>query len=238
MRKEELNSFTTSKIRFLSEQIGIPENEFKKEIIGLLQNHNNLLRVYLAQVAYDEVKDFNVALCIASVCGEDEKFTHNASSLFCCMFGSHEHLDILYLSVSQEAQLRKVCCPFFNYKRYDHPDFYLTSSEGYNLEQIRACYKEKRFMGNHPDGYMLCEIIPPILGQPYGLGEQNIHNVVFASRHTDYSIFVINDWPAYVHVARLTGYIESDKFVITENDIESIGWAEIYESQASIKGES
>jgi hypothetical protein len=167
---------------------------------------------------------------------EDDKLANDIASKFRRMFGPHEHLDILFLSHSQETELRKVCCPFFirNY-RFSRPDFYLTSSEGYNLEQIRACYKRQRLLGDHPDGYMICEIAPPILGQPFGLGTQDIHEIIIASRHGGHSIFSIKEWPAYVHVARLTSHVVNDKFVITEGDIESIGWAEIYESSASAK---
>ena len=38
-----------------------------------------------------------------------------------------------------------------------------------------------------------------------------------------------------MHVARLKSDAVSDKYTITENDIESIGWAEIYESSTSAK---
>ncbi len=235
MSKEKLDSFISSSTRFVAEQTGIPENEFKEAIVGLFREQNRLLRAYLAQVKCGEEIDFNIVLCIASENGEDEKLANDIASVFRRMFGSHEHLDILFLSSSQETELRKVCCPFFSSRRFDRPDFYLTSSEGYNLEEVRACYKERRFMNGHPDGYLLCEIEPPILGQPHGLGGQDIHRVVLASRHAGYSVFSIKDWPVYVHVARLTCDDFGDKFIIAENDIESIGWAEIYESSAAAK---
>lgn len=237
---KKIDSFTGgSKVRFVTEQIGIPENEFKEEAVRLFQNQNRVLRAYLAQVEYGKAKDFNVALCIFWEHGEDEELANDIASIFRRMFGSHEHLDIFFLSDSQEIELRKICCPFFTSRdyRFSRPDFYLTSSEGYNLEEIRTCYKRKRLIGGHPDGYMLCEIAPPIIGQPYGLGGQDIHKIIIASRHGEYSIFSINEWPAYVHVARLTSDAAINKFTITENDIESIGWAEIYESSTSAKAQ-
>ena len=84
-------------------------------------------------------------------------------------------------------------------------------------------------MGDHPDGYILCEISPSIIGQSYGLGNQDITEIIIASRYAESSIFSIDEWPAYVHVARLTSNLPIEKFTITENNIESIGWAEIYE---------
>ncbi|MGQ0592132.1 MAG: enhanced serine sensitivity protein SseB C-terminal domain-containing protein [Gammaproteobacteria bacterium] len=234
---KELDSFTGSKVRFVAEQLGIPENDLKEEIVRKFKDHSRVSRAYLAQVDYDEAKYFDVALCIFLEHSEGEKLANDIASSFRRMFGPHEHLDILFLSDSQETELRKVCCPFFTSRdhRFGHPDFYLTSSEGYNLEQIRACYKRQRLLGDHPDGYMLCEIAPPILGQSYGLGKQDIHEIIIASRHAGYSIFSIKEWPVYVHVARLTSDAVSDKFIIAKDDIESIGWAEIHESSASAK---
>lgn len=232
---KRLDSFIGSKVRFIAEQIGISESEFKEEIVRLFQNQNRRLRAYLAQVEYDKAKDFNVTLCISLEHGEDEKLANDIASVFRRMFGPHEHLDILFLSYSQEVEIRKVCCPFFTANRFSHPDFYLTSSEGYNLEEIRACYKEKRLIGGHPDGYMLCEIDPPIMGQRYGLGGQDIHKIIIASRHGGFSIFSINKWPAYVHVARPLSSDIEHKTSINEDDIEPIAWAEIYESRESVR---
>lgn len=235
MSKGKQDSITTSRTCFIAEQVGVPENEFKESIIDLFRGRDKPLRAYLAQIEYCEKQDFNVALCVAIESGEDEKLANDIAVIFRRMFGGHEHLDILFLSENQEEQLRKVCCPFFSSRRFDYPDFYLTSSEGYGLEEIRACYKERRLINGHPDGYMLCEIDPPIAGQSYGLGGQDIHRIVIASRHSGYSVFAIKDWPAYVHVARLTRDLSDGKFIIAENDIESIGWAEIYESVAAAK---
>lgn len=235
MSSEELDSFTSDVLTFVAEQIGIPENEFKEVVVDLLQKKCKPLRTYLAQIEYGKTKDFNIALCVDSSFRDDEQLISDIALIFRRMFSLHEHLDILFLDDEKESELRKVCCPFYSSERFNQPDFYLTSSEGYNLEEIRACYKQKRLMGNHPDGYMLCEIVPPILGQPYGLGGQDINEIVIASRHVGYSVFKINEWPCYVHVARLMEEIPDNKFAIIESDIESIGWAEIYESSASIK---
>lgn len=235
MSRIKLDIFTSNKTRFIAEQIGLPENEFKESIVALFLYRKRVLRAYLVQVQYGVQKLSNVALCLAIANGEDETLANDIALVFHRMFGKHEHLDILFLNENQERQLRKVCCPFFSSKRFKYPDFYLTSSEGYGLEEIRSCYKEKHLMNDHPDGYMLCEIEPPIIGQPYGLGGKNMHRIVIASRHSGYSIFTINDWPIYVHVARLIRSISDNKFAIKSNDIESIGWAEVYESATAAK---
>jgi hypothetical protein len=229
MRKRKVESFDCNKMRFIAEQIGIVENEFKKEIVKILSNVNKPSRAYLVRVEYKNSHDFNVALCIALKNGYDQELVNPIALVFRKMFGIYEHLDILFIDEHQETDLRKTCCPFFSSEYFYKPDFYLSSSEGYNLEALRACFKERRFIGSHPDGYMLCEIDPPILGQSYGLGAKDINQIVIASRHAGYSIFDIKEWPAYVHVARLSRDIARDQFVLEEEDIKSIGWAEISE---------
>lgn len=225
--------FTSGQIRFVAEQVGIPENELKKSMVDLFRRRGKLLRAYLARVVYAMDERFNVALCVVSSKGEDEALANDVALVFSQMFGAHEHLDIIFLNERQETQIRKTCCPFFVSMPFEHPDFFLTSSEGYGLEDVRACYKEKRLINSHWDGYMLCQIDPPIVGQPYGLGEKDIQKVVIASRHSGHSIFANQEWPAYVHIARLVRDLSDVDFTIGEDDVESIGWAEIYDSSAA-----
>lgn len=216
--------------RVMTEQFGVLENAFKRVAIGLISEQCVPLRAYLAQIQSETKKCSNYAICIASESKVHQELASNIAAAFREIFGPNEHLDICILSEPQEIQLRKVCCPFFTSERFCTPDFYLSSSEGYGLEDARACYKERRLMNGHPDGYMLCEIDPPIVGQPYGLGGQDIYRIVVASRHDGYSVFAINSWPTYVHIARLARNISDDEFTLAERDIESIGWGEIYES--------
>jgi hypothetical protein len=225
MITRKISSSTHIEPRFVAEQIGIPENEFKEQIVGLLQSRKGPLRSYLARVEYDGINDFDVALCIVSETGEDLELANDIGLVFRKMFDSHERLDIFFITRLQEGRLRKVCCPFFTSRRYDHPDFYLTSSENYNPQKFNACYKERRFLDAGQDDHMLCEIDPPIVGQSYGLPNQLIHRVVLTSRQADDSVFSINEQPNYVHVSRLTRDIPDDQFVIAQEGIEPIGWA-------------
>lgn len=230
---KERDSVRLREVRFIAEQIGFPENEFKLELVQLFHGYPKRVRAYLAQVEYDGCKDVDVAICLRMETGEDEKLTENVAAIFKKMFGGHEHLDIIFLKDGQEAELREVCCPFFHSESYQYEtaDFYLTSSEGYGLEEIRSCFKVRRLLGSRLDGYMLCDIIPPIIGQPFGLGAKNIAQVVFASRHGGYSIFSIQEWPMYVHVARPLSDL-SEKFSITETDLQLIGWGELFKMRA------
>ena len=220
------------RVRFVAEQLGVPEDELKSAVVRrwLEQADAYPLRAYLAQVAYDRGRETSIALCIASDRDAHEQLIETAAAEFRGIPGRREHLAVFFVDERQEERLRKVCCPFFSSARVVAPDFWLRSSEGYNLEDARACYKERRLAGRHSDGYMVCEIDPPIIGQPYGLGAGDIDRVVFASRHEGVSLFPIGEWPAYVHVARLTVHLGEHEFALKRDDLRLIAWAELYES--------
>ena len=112
----------------------------------------------------------------------------------------------------------------------DTPDFFLASSEGYGLEVPRRCYRIRRIFGRNGDDYLLVRVDPPIIGQRYGLGGQDIDRVVLATRHEGESIFPIASWPAYVHVARVIREPGEHDTMAVE-DLESIGWAELYKTE-------
>jgi hypothetical protein len=112
----------------------------------------------------------------------------------------------------------------------DAPDFYLASSEGYGLETPRRCYRLRRILGRSGDDYLLVKVDPPIIGQRYGLGGIDIDRVVLATRHEGESLFPISSWPVFVHVARLL-LEPREGDTMTRDDLEEIGWAEIYRTE-------
>ena len=111
---------------------------------------------------------------------------------------------------------------------FNKPDFFLSSTEGYGLENPRACYRIRKLDGREEDAYLLVKIEPVLIGQKYGLGDKDIDTIILATRHKGTSLFPITEYPLSVHVARLLCDI-SDKDALSEKDIELIGWGEIYE---------
>lgn len=109
-------------------------------------------------------------------------------------------------------------------------DFFLASSEGYGLEEPRACSRLQRIPGRSGDDFLLVKVDPPITGQQYGLGAQDIDRLVLAVRHEGASLFSISSWPVFVHVARLLR-CPREGDTLTTSDLEEIGWAEIYETE-------
>lgn len=224
-------------IYFLFEQDGEVERDFKVALLPILTKYKKPIRAYLARVKYSENDDIlNVALCFRTEGGLDEYILTNAVQLFKSMFGNREHLDVIFINQNQEKSLRIVCCPFFTSQDYQviSPDFFLSSSESYKLRNPIACFKRKRLFGKHPDGYLLCDIKPSLVGQHYGMGGNNIKQIILTSRHQGHTIFPITEWPVYVHVS-----IPLTDLNIKENiekiDIKSIAWAELYKNKEEAK---
>lgn len=230
--------FKRNGVNFICEQYGEVESDFKKSICSYLISANFKVRAYLVRVSYSKKMDeFNVALCFGSESNQ-QQLLDNSTKIFKNLFGHHEHLDVIFLDENHENTLRRLCCPFYTSTGYqiEKPDFYLTSSEGYDLETVKTCFKRKKLLGVNQDGYMLFDITPPLVGQKYGLGGSDISMVILASRHKEHSIFNIKEWPAYVHVARtLTENIDL-RFSVKDTDMELIGWGEIYPNQHEIRG--
>jgi hypothetical protein len=115
------------------------------------------------------------------------------------------------------------------------PIFYLASSEGYGLEEPRACYLLRRIQTESRSDWLLVRIDPPIVGQRYGLGSKDIDRLLIAPRHSGVDLLESSDWPMYVHVARV---LESHRDVdskLSRGDYQEIGWAEIHPTKTGAR---
>ena len=111
------------------------------------------------------------------------------------------------------------------------PDFYLASTEGYELDEPRRCWRVKRLKTDSRDDLLLVRIDPPLIGQKYGLGGRDINLVLVAPRQQGGSLFPINEWPLYIHVARLLIENPEDRDALRSDEFESIAWAELYRTE-------
>jgi hypothetical protein len=109
-RPEEIE---VPKVSFLGEQNGVPESELKYRLVEFFQRDQNVIKAYLARVAYDAQPSVVVALCLCTQFGHDRAVAEKIGKLFASMFGGHEHLDIMFLGEEDESKLAKVCPPFF-----------------------------------------------------------------------------------------------------------------------------
>ena len=113
-------------------------------------------------------------------------------------------------------------------------DFYIASSEGYQMECPRRCEAIKRLRGEDRDDYLLIGIDPPLNGQVFGLGARDLDQVIVATRHRGDSLFPINRWPVFVHVARLLVPYEGQD-VVRNDEVESFAWAELYPTEKAAR---
>lgn len=113
----------------------------------------------------------------------------------------------------------------------NEPDFYLASSEGYGLEEPRCSWRLKRLSTEQRDDLLLIKVDPPIPGKGYGLGIADINLVLVAPRHQGASLFPINEWPMFVHVARPLIDHPELRDSLRHEDYELIAWAELYRTE-------
>jgi hypothetical protein len=109
------------------------------------------------------------------------------------------------------------------------PDFFLTSTETSEVFELRKCFRLKRIVSvERPDNFLAVKISPVILGQPYGMGANDISEVVLATRHAGRSLFPVNEWPLYVYVCRIINDGAYRLGKASAKDLEIMFWGEIY----------
>ena len=110
------------------------------------------------------------------------------------------------------------------------PDFYLASTDSKILEEPRRCWQVKRVTAGRRHDLLMARIDPPLPPLEYR-DNLTINLVLLATRHRGASLFPINEWPVYVHVARpLVDNPESrDKFL--EGEFTSMLWGELYRTE-------
>jgi hypothetical protein len=105
-------------INFIGEQDGPSERELKASLVELFRGEPTVERAYLARVDYDDETGVHVALCVKSSVGENYSLNPRVANIFAGGFGTHEHLDTLFLRDDQEQELRRVCIPFYRADDY------------------------------------------------------------------------------------------------------------------------
>ncbi len=221
-------------IAILTEQDGESERELKKLLSNMFKESGKSLRAYLSLVQYSVEQDIHVALLIRSDSGEDEVLLSQCQHIFRDMFSETNHLDIMFISDESEQKTRKVCCPFFTSVNFNvtNPDFYLYTNEGYHLDDVvRNCYMRARLFADRPDGYMLCDIDPPLYGKHYDLNNRIINQIIIGNKSKGMTLFPISGWPFSIYV--LAPQVDNIAFqeIINSSNSKLIAWAEIYKTR-------
>ena len=119
-----------------------------------------------------------------------------------------------------------------------HPDYYLGSTETSRPFRPRKCFVKERLVIGNRDDWALVNIDPPIIGQPYGLGGEDIEQVVLATRHDGFTLWPVNMWPVSVHIARVVSKSVLGTGKATGADVQLIAWGELYSTMAEASAAS
>jgi len=219
----EQERFIGPNVEFLGEQDGVPECELKCKLCDLFKNTSAIRRAYLAVVKYSGGRTENIALCLVAPSETHSKIVQDAGSIFSAMFNSKEHLDIMFLKESQEKRLLQVCRPFF-VRDPGSADFFMTfmDEESGVTAGGRAVWKLKPLRMRSGDNLLLVKVSPAII-----YGKAQLAQVILAARRVGFSVNSINEWPFFVHVAKLNRTDIPTNGMLGSKDVTSIAWAEL-----------
>jgi hypothetical protein len=121
------------------------------------------------------------------------------------------------------------------------PDFFLTAAAemrpGEDLARPRACWTEGRLRDQVRDDYMLIRVDPPVIGQAYGLGNEDIAELIIAARWKGYTLFPVTEWGCSVYVMRILDESISETSSFAAEQIEVIAWANIHRTREEAEAE-
>jgi hypothetical protein len=115
-RRKPTVTLRVPKVRFLGEQNGPFEATLKERLSGAFLEGSLVRSAYLVRVAYEGSRTAtSVALALSTTTEQEEPgLVASVGATFASIFGSHEHLDILFVREDQERAIREVCPAFYS----------------------------------------------------------------------------------------------------------------------------
>jgi hypothetical protein len=107
------SSIAVKDLHFVGAQDGRPERLLKCELAAFFGSASSVTRAYLARAIYAGKQDVSVVLCLCAQGSDQAEIVDNVHKVFSLMFNGAEHLDIVFVTNEQEAQLKTRCAPFF-----------------------------------------------------------------------------------------------------------------------------
>jgi hypothetical protein len=113
---KRIEKFHLPQVQFLCEQKGPVEATLTAKVSQGFASSGLVLRAYLVRVSYgNEPAATNVVLAMRTKSGEEEPgLLPGINGAFASIFGSHEHLDILFVRDDQERAIREICPAFYS----------------------------------------------------------------------------------------------------------------------------
>ncbi len=112
------------------------------------------------------------------------------------------------------------------------PDFFLGSSDSRgDFARARAASARARLAGPNNVQYLWIRVEPAIIGQPYGLGGADIHDLIIAPHYDGSTLFPIKEFPMPVVVYRALSDRVFETLRFGEEDVSNIAWGELYRTR-------
>ena len=109
------------------------------------------------------------------------------------------------------------------------PVFYLTTAGEYKLlSKPRACWLMRRLRDVNRNDYMLVGIDPPLIGQSFGLGGDDITELLLSTRHQGFSLFSTRREPMEVYIARIVDQKVLNAESFSREQVQLIAWGTIF----------
>jgi hypothetical protein len=105
--------FKQPRVQFIGEQDGAVEQDIKSRWKPILSRNPGVQSAYLALGTYDESQSYQPVLCIRSSRGHDPRLVDELAAPFKDVFSRDCALDIMFLDAAKEAEVRSVCCAFY-----------------------------------------------------------------------------------------------------------------------------
>jgi hypothetical protein len=102
-----------SALRFVAEQDGEVERALKAKWVSILAEHGGVTRAFLARATSAVVPEPSVTLCICPQSAQAEALVQALARPLHETLGSDQHLDIVFLNATLEAEVSRVARPFF-----------------------------------------------------------------------------------------------------------------------------
>jgi hypothetical protein len=102
-----------ARVEFLGDQDGPSERALKTVLTTELSKFPQVERAYLARVGFAPDHQIGVALCLAPLASNAEVIVQHVGEVFASQFSRDAHLDVIFVSDEQEADLRRVSNPFY-----------------------------------------------------------------------------------------------------------------------------
>jgi hypothetical protein len=99
-------------IAFLGEQDGAAEQELKEELARVFQQDGTVSKAYLARAVIDG--NATVILGVQAQGADESRLAAQVGSAFASIFNARQHLDVIFLSDEQHAEVSRVCRAFFD----------------------------------------------------------------------------------------------------------------------------